>query len=84
MDYLKGAILAAVVNVLNMAAWFVFGPLIPSAIMAFVTLLITGIYGSDNKWGFVLGYWVVQLFVIALWLFGIVGAANLLRLIGAG
>lgn len=84
MDYLKGAVIAACVNGLNVAAWFALGPWIPSAVTAFVALALTGVYGMDDRWRLVFGYWIVQVLVFTLWLLGLMGSGGtFLSLTGA-
>lgn len=76
MEYARGAGLAALVNALNMVAWFFFGPWVPSAVMAFLALAITALYGFDERWRLVFGYWLVQVLVFMVWLFGLAGAGS--------
>lgn len=70
LELMKGALLALVVNILTIIGWLFLGPWVTSVANVLLALILTGIYGLEDKWGFVLSYWFVQLTVFALWIMG--------------
>jgi len=79
VEFLKGAVLSVVVNVLTVLGWYSLGPWPTSIANVLLALLIIGIFGLEDKWAFPIGYWTVEVLSITLWMMG-VGA--LLQLVG--
>lgn len=67
----KGIALSLVVNALTLLGWILVGVWPPAIVNALMAILILGIYGLDDKWGFPLGYWVVELLFIVAWIMGL-------------
>lgn len=78
-EFLKGALLSLAVNVLTVLGWAYIGPWPPSLANVLLALLLTGIYGLEDKWAFPTGYWAVELLAIVAW---IVGLGALLQVAG--
>lgn len=80
---LKGIALSLVVNVLTILGWLLVGVWPPAIVNALMALLILGIYGLEDKWGFPLGYWVVELLFIVAWIMGLGAMVSSLFSIGS-
>ena len=78
-DFVAGALLSLVVNVLTVLGWYYIGMWLPSLLNVGLALLILGFWGLEDKWAFPGGYWTVQLAAIVLWIsgMGFVGGLSL-------
>lgn len=70
-ELVKGGLLSLAVNVLTVVGWLRLGPWWPSVGNVLLVLSITMIYGLEDRWGFPMGYWAVELVFIAIWLLGV-------------
>ncbi len=79
MEFLKGLTVAVLINVATIVGWWLVGPWLPAAFAAGTALVVTGVYGLNDRWPFVGGYWAGQLVFVILWLAGMIVPLTLLN-----
>lgn len=72
-EFMKGAGLSFGVNLLTVVGWVYVGIWPPSVGNVLLALLLTGIYGLEDRWAFPIGYWIVELLAIIAWMMGVGG-----------
>lgn len=65
-----GTLLSLVINTLTILGWYYGNPLVPSVVNVGLALWVLGYYGLEDQWAFPLGYWLVELAAVVLWLSG--------------
>lgn len=73
-----GVLVSLAVNALTVLGWYYGDPWIPSVANVGLALWVLGYYGLEDRWAFPLGYWLVELFAVVLWLTGVQVAESLL------